>query len=96
LNVEASTPIDIERRDHARDVLERASKTCATAARYFVEGNSLPTEQGSPFVLHWMYQAAAFYVRMLRENCNGDYQQSLENLKMAIKKLESRWTVGGN
>jgi hypothetical protein len=96
LNIEASTPIDIERRDHAQDVLERASKTCATSARHFVEGNALPTEQASALVLHWMYQAAAFYVRMIRKNLNGDYRQSLEILKMAIKKMESRWTVAGN
>lgn len=96
LYIEASTPTDVERRDHARDVLERASKTCATSARHFVEGNSLPIEEASPFVLHWMYRAAAFYVRMIRENFNSDYRQSLDILKMGIKKLESRWKVAGD
>jgi hypothetical protein len=96
LSIEGSNSLDIERRDHARDVLERASKTASTSAGHFVEGNALPTEQVSALVLQWMYQAAAFYIRMNRENSNSDYPKSIEILKLGIRKLESRWKVAGD
>ncbi|KIW91202.1 uncharacterized protein Z519_08098 [Cladophialophora bantiana CBS 173.52] len=94
-NIEPSTPAELIRRDHARDLLERVSKTCSTSSGHFLQGNALPVEMVAPFVLHWKYRAASFYVRMGRESSNSDHARNLEILKMGLKKLDARWKIAG-
>ncbi|OAG42371.1 hypothetical protein AYO21_03247 [Fonsecaea monophora] len=95
LRIEPSTPTELRRRDHARDLLERVSKTCSTSSAHFLQGNALPVEMVTPFVLHWQYRAAAFYVRMVRERSNSDHARSLETLKMGLRRLDTRWKIAG-
>ncbi|KIX95323.1 uncharacterized protein Z520_08840 [Fonsecaea multimorphosa CBS 102226] len=95
LSIEPSTTAKLRRRDHARDLLERVSKTCATSSGHFLQGNALPVEMVTPFVLHWKYRAAAFYVRMMRESPNSDHEKNLEILKSGLRTLDSRWKIAG-
>ncbi|OAP61022.1 hypothetical protein AYL99_06026 [Fonsecaea erecta] len=96
LNIDdPSTPAELRRRDHARDLLERVSKTCATSGSHFLQGNALPVEMVAPFVLHWLYRSAAFYVRMIRESSNSDHARSVEILKEGLRTLDTRWKIAG-
>lgn len=49
----------------------------------------------SPLLIHWMYQAASVYSRLLRVTENED-SGLLENLKLQLRTSRRRWMVAGS
>lgn len=72
----------------AQEVLRSLVEETFSSQPRFLVGNP------SPLLIHWMYQAASVYGRLLRVTENDD-SGLLENLKLQLKTLKRRWMVAG-
>ncbi|KAJ9613933.1 hypothetical protein H2200_002069 [Cladophialophora chaetospira] len=95
LNTQPSTPLELSRYEHARDVLEQGANTCAETSFHFQQGSGLPAEKVAALVVHWQYRAAAFYLHMRTVRANDEDLFHLTTLKTGLCELEKRWKVAG-
>jgi hypothetical protein len=87
--------LDPEQQEHAKRVIEEASKKMLVIASNFINDLTLPVEEVTPFVLHWLYYSAATYIRINRVVQTEESTFALKILKQALQKLDTRWKVAG-
>lgn len=72
----------------AKDILVSVVEETFSGPPRFIVGNR------SPLLIHWIYQAASVYSRLLRVTENED-SGLLESLKLQLRTLKRRWMVAG-
>ncbi len=60
----------------------------------FLTGSRGVVENPSPLLIHWAYQAATIYSRLIRETGRQDLGP-LEKLKLKLRILARRWMAAG-
>jgi hypothetical protein len=80
--------------DHGT-VLEHLANDMASFSRSFIQTVPHSVEIISPLQLHWVYQAASTYSRLILESGTSEPGMS-EALKEGLKLLDQRWKAAGD